>query len=1669
MSWLDNSNNSNKFKQTYVQGFVDISGGDLTVRTGNLNVTNFSNLNSSTINGNLSVTGQVIVSGNAQFQGTRIDAPDIYCSNIYGNIQGFFIKDASYVDLYLSGNAFLGGNVIIGTNDPTNLPKYAFDMTQNKFSFSNYGNTWNDTRTPGMYSFINPLINVKMLDNPNLPFTSNSLTVTSITGTELFRNGTYSVSAFTGNSNAYKVFDLIPSTSWLSVSSYTLTNPYSYIGTAASTSYIQFDGISTSISYGEYIQINLPYSAALKAYSLVTDATAGFSRAASWVLLGQNPTDVSWNLIDVKGDGITNVAISPNTDTSIFVVTDANTKPNTTYTNFRIVFTNFQGGRAIISQWNLSGDVYLDQSKFVSYSGISISTTGQYQSISVTNGNLYLSQDYGSTWKDNNAGTTNNQLWSGISISSTGQYQTAVVDNSGDIYTSDSYGSSWTDRSNINSWKGIMVSSDGRIQTAVPSGGNIYTSANYGQTWLASNSGAKNWSKVDITADGTIQAATVSFGNIWLSTDSGLNWSQKSPTGSNEYWSSVTMSYNGSLIAADVSGGNIYISNDIGSTWNNATGQQFGNQRWSGLATSSTGQYITAQTVTGNIYISKSFGQAGTWKNQTGTNSVWYDQSNNRPTVLGNTLIGGQVAISATGQTQTVMTSGGNIYISTDVGSYPTNFNMVVKGLSNGGGGISQTFDKLTGDTQSYINIVTTDVSYAGGAIGGGVDELNKPFLSLNVNSTGNYSESARAYDSYIDINGVIKLPDDSVILTNLPSLDFNNIGTTWTNVSFDATNLWLGICMSANGQYQSACSRVGGIYRSIDYGQNWLLMPNTTGIFWNHISMSAGGNIQMAVAGRNVEPTTNGIYRSTDYGQTWSIVTGIELLRYIQICVSADGKYQTTMGKTNGKIYRSTDYGLSWSPVSNGPVSTNWSVICMSANGQYQTIASTTSSPTISYIYRSTDYGINWSLVKNITKYAPGNGIWSSISMSSNGQYQTITLTLFGPISTGYPLAAYVSNDYGVNWTQHIFTLVSASTGIVCMSSSGRIQFICSPVNTTMFLSNDYGVNWTTINTGLSFEFSGICMSSTGQYMSACANLNSNGTTNGIFISNIPYPTINSSGDGNFKGTIHVGGPIILPDNTAIITHKPALDYNNFGNKWTYYFIPYIVGNTYSISGFQTYSISATGQYGLICNLYPPSYNTGYLIRSTDYGQTWTQITSTGLLYWYSNCVSASGKYQSAVVAGGSIYRSENYGITWAIVPGTAGNLLGGISWSFICMSANGKYQVAVGYGSTTIYYSDNYGVKFQAIVSNLPTLTWTCVALSTNGQYQTACSNDAISSQKPIYKSTDYGNSWSAAIIGDSDWTTDGSGNWTFVCMSANGQYQWAITEYGLLYSSQNYGFSWQQNTSLTQPTEAHFRRLCISADGQFIATCGFGSRIYLSNDYGVSFSEARPAGDSVFDWNGICMSANGQYISSCKAIDYFIYSSIVPYPNIYISGAVVADNYIQGSYFQNNQSIPRTSIFYNDPTDAAVQFRVVNNTAPSTIIRFQSVSSGTPYGSISTSGGNTAYNTASDYRLKENIVTLTNNLSRIDQLKPCKYNMIGCPGIEYEGFLAHEVQEILPFAVSGEKDAFDGSGNIIVQQIDTSFLIPLLTGAIQELREIIKQQQTQIDELVRSVAPS
>ena len=102
----------------------------------------------------------------------------------------------------------------------------------------------------------------------------------------------------------------------------------------------------------------------------------------------------------------------------------------------------------------------------------------------------------------------------------------------------------------------------------------------------------------------------------------------------------------------------------------------------------------------------------------------------------------------------------------------------------------------------------------------------------------------------------------------------------------------------------------------------------------------------------------------------------------------------------------------------------------------------------------------------------------------------------------------------------------------------------------------------------------------------------------------------------------------------------------------------------------------------------------------------------------------------------------------------------------------------------------------------------------------------------------------------------------------------------------------------------------------------------------------------------------------------------------------------------------------------------------------------------GSIAVGGSGTAFNTSSDYRLKENVVTEWDATSRLKQLKPSRFNFKADKDTTVDGFLAHEVASIVPEAITGEKDAVDKDGNPEYQGIDQSKLVPLLVKTIQEL---------------------
>jgi hypothetical protein len=130
----------------------------------------------------------------------------------------------------------------------------------------------------------------------------------------------------------------------------------------------------------------------------------------------------------------------------------------------------------------------------------------------------------------------------------------------------------------------------------------------------------------------------------------------------------------------------------------------------------------------------------------------------------------------------------------------------------------------------------------------------------------------------------------------------------------------------------------------------------------------------------------------------------------------------------------------------------------------------------------------------------------------------------------------------------------------------------------------------------------------------------------------------------------------------------------------------------------------------------------------------------------------------------------------------------------------------------------------------------------------------------------------------------------------------------------------------------------------------------------------------------------------------------------------------------------------------TTASTNFLCINTGANGTaLIYFQTASA--ELGKIRINGAGVAYDTTSDYRLKENVEPITGAIDRVQALKPWRFNFISHPEVTVDGFLAHEAQEVVPEAVGGTKDEVDADGKPVYQGIDQSKLVPLLTAALQE----------------------
>ena len=294
-----------------------------------------------------------------------------------------------------------------------------------------------------------------------------------------------------------------------------------------------------------------------------------------------------------------------------------------------------------------------------------------------------------------------------------------------------------------------------------------------------------------------------------------------------------------------------------------------------------------------------------------------------------------------------------------------------------------------------------------------------------------------------------------------------------------------------------------------------------------------------------------------------------------------------------------------------------------------------------------------------------------------------------------------------------------------------------------------------------------------------------------------------------------------------------------------------------------------------------------------------------------------------------------------------------------------------------------------------------------------------------------------------------TDGSGNLSFATASATPGGSTTQIQYnnaGAFAGSANLVFDGTNLTSLGTVTGTKFIPTGSSATG---------NGIYL------------PAANSV----GISTNGAERFRMNASGSAFFSGNYTVDYPG--------SGNTSTGIYLESAGQLCVSR-------DNTVAGRFNRNSSDGIVVSF--ARQGTEVGSVQITTTATSYVTSSDYRLKENIAPMTGALAKVALLKPVTYKWKS-NGSDGQGFIAHELQAVVPDCVLGEKDGtqmqayeitpaisatYDEDGNELTpaieavikereipkyQGIDTSFLVATLTAAIQEQQALITQLQADV----------
>jgi photosystem II stability/assembly factor-like uncharacterized protein len=329
----------------------------------------------------------------------------------------------------------------------------------------------------------------------------------------------------------------------------------------------------------------------------------------------------------------------------------------------------------------------------------------------------------------------------------------------------------------------------------------------------------------------------------------------------------------------------------------------------------------------------------------------------------------------------------------------------------------------------------------------------------------------------------------------------------------------------------------------------------------------------------------------------------------------------------------------------------------------------------------------------------------------------------------------------------------------------------------------------------------------------------------------------------------------------------------------------------------------SKCGSFYMYLGMYNKSYNpNGFFYYPLITNNTWHNVLPNDIrsYFWERVAQSSDGKFQTAVVRGGNIYTSDDYGNTWKACSQNF-NLF----WYSISISLLGNYQSACAQ-EDHIYTSTDYGQTWTQN-TNAPIAFWNEISISADGQYQTAVANGFVVdpyNNGYIYSSSDYGQTWIQR--------TNENNVWISISISNSGQYQTAISFYvygisdpndvqGYAFNSNDYGNTWTKNTNLAK---GFYTCVNISSNGQIQVigenNCNYLPAIplglYISYDYGSTFNLAQTPFNN---WLSISMTHDGNTIIAAN------YQQTDEYGNIVANTGNIVISYNRGETWSDTNA--------------------------------------------------------------------------------------------------------------------------------------------------------------------